>query len=67
MSSSVMIIELSKAITATEKACEEFKGRYCGEAAGGEYIWTTGTLPRYREMRDKLKAMKEKHERLLME
>ena len=67
MSSSVMIIELSKAIAAAEKACEEFKGQHRGEAAGGDYIWTTGTLPRYREMRDKLKAMKEKHEKLLME
>lgn len=67
MSSSVMIIELSKAIAAAEKACEEFKGQHRGEAAGGDYIWTTGTFPRYREMRDKLKAMKEKHESLLME
>ena len=50
MSSSVMIIELSKAIAASEKACEEFKGRHRGEVAGGDYHWDLGTREHYLEI-----------------
>jgi hypothetical protein len=67
MNDNVLIIELSKAIKALEESCEEFKGQHRGEVAGGEYIWTDGTKPHYLEMRKELKAMKERHKRLLME
>ena len=66
MNHNVLLIELGKTITAMEKACKEYRDRHCGEAAGGEYIWTTGCEPHYLKMKSELKALKEKHKKILM-
>jgi hypothetical protein len=66
MNHNVLLIELGKQITALEKSSKEYRDRHCGEAAGGEYIWTAGCKPRYQEMMSELKVLKEGRKKILM-
>ena len=67
MSNDVKIITLDKAIMAAEKEAKEYKGIHLGEVALGDGHWDPGTRKRWIEKRNKVKALKEKREAILLE
>ena len=67
MSNDVKLITLDKAITATEREAEEYKGRRCGFTACGDELWDPGSREKWVEMREKVKALKEKREAILLD
>ena len=67
MSNDVKLITLDKAIMAAEKEAKEYKDRHLGEVALGDGHWDPGTKERWIEKRNKVKALKEKREAILLE
>jgi hypothetical protein len=67
MSNDVKLITLDKAIMAAEKEAKEYKDRHLGEVALGDGHWDPGTRKRWIEKRNKVKALKEKREAILLE